>query len=280
MESHVQLISIPLKHGDNVEKLRRKVLRTIQKNEKGNLQGSNVKTVEGIDPSLVKSVLANSQYFVFLLNDGRVCRMPCTSHSQLKEHHISQEITRHARDTSLQVLSDAEYARQLQVQFDQERLGGSGGDRFLGRSGATAAASLGTDDISPYVSLSYMPSLNSNFSYSPSSPPVYIPRSDSGASDRTASNDQSTGRSEGGNSEKKVKKDNKGIWPDLGPVEWLIVKQVRIRSHTIVHVTCSTSCTFNIFNDFIIVSKMYFWFKRVHDALSLCLPFLLSRPRK
>lgn len=234
MESHVQLISIPLKHGDNTEKLRRKILRIIQKSEKGNLQGSNVKTIDGIDPALVKSVLANSQYFIFLLNDGRVCRMACSSHSKLKEHHVSHEMTRHARDTSLQVLSDAEYARQLQVQFDQERLGG--GDRFLGRG---TGASLGADDISPYVSLSYMPSLNSNFSYNPSSPPVYIPQSDSNGSDRggvtsgggAAADSGGNGRNGGENSnEKKTKKESKGIWPNLGPVEWLIVKQVSRRS--------------------------------------------------
>ena len=221
----MQLISIPLKQGDNLEKLRRKILRVIQKNERGNLQGSNIKTIEGIDPSTVKTIVTNSQYIVFLLNDGRVCRMACKSHSQLKDHHISHEMSRQARDTSLQVMSDAEYARQLQAQFNSEAP--SRQERFLDRNS-------GTSDISPYVSLSYTPSLNSNFSYSPSSPPVYVPqlyRLDSnsaakeGAGASNGASGQATGAN-GGTQDKKLKKDKEGVWPDMGPIEWLIVKQV------------------------------------------------------
>ena len=233
MESHIQLISIPLKQGDNMEKLRRKVLKTIQKNERGNLQGNNIKMVDGIDPSTVKTVVTNSQYVVFLLNDGRVCRMPCSSHSRLTDHHISHEMSRQARDTSLQVLSDAEYAKQLQAQFDQEHPTSSS-SRLQGRS------NLGIDsnDISPYVSLSYMPSLNSNFSYPPSSSsPVYIPqfsRSDSsepnkegGATDGATASGGPSSTTET-SSDKKSKKDKEAIWPELGPIEWLIVKQVHV----------------------------------------------------
>ncbi len=234
MESRVQLISIPLKQGDNMEKLRRKVLRTIQKNERGILQANNIKMVDGIDPSMIKTVVTNSQYIVFLLNDGRVCRISCNSHSRLTEHHISHEISRQARDTSFQVLSDAEYARQLQAQFDQEQPANS--SRSL--SSSNAIASMGSNDISPYVSLSYMPSLNSNFSYSPSSSsPVYIPqfsRSDSSEPNKEggASSD-GTNPSGGGpsnstetGSDKKSKKDKEAIWPNMGSIEWPIVKQV------------------------------------------------------
>ncbi len=209
-----------------MEKLRRKILRAIQKNERGNLQGSNIKTIEGIDPSTVKTIVTNSQYIVFLLSDGRVCRMACKSHSQLKDHHISHEVNRQARDTSLQVMSDAEYAKQLQAQFNSERP--SGQERFLDRNS-------GTSDISPYVSLSYMPSLNSNFSYSPSSPPVYVPQlyrldsnsaaaKDGGALNGTGG--QVSATANGDTQDKKLKKDKEGVWPDMGPIEWLIVKQV------------------------------------------------------
>ena len=277
MESKVKLLSVPLKQKDNIEKVRRRILRYLQKNEKCSSNLSNLQSIEGIDAVDVQNVESNSQYLVFLMKDGRVCRMKCSSQSKLTEHHIDEEITRRSRDTSFQVLSDAEYARQLQSQFDQER---------STRGSLGGAAILSVNEISPYVAIpdiQYQSSLNTNFSYTPSSPgysptsppgfytsssPVYSPSSpvpktqvDGTGAGLHGGVSESTKQSGKTSSEKpsahtivprslgvrfssflsenkdtaKQKKEKDGVWPKLGELEWLIVKQVS-KYFIIIHI--------------------------------------------
>ena len=155
---HPLLLNIRIKDGDNTEKIRKRIIRRLKKVEKTGEKGSMTREVDGLASSVVKSVVSNTYCIAFLLTSGRVCRIRCTSQPQVaNKYRATDESNSKNRQTSFQVLSDAEYARQLQLQFDQER--------FASRRGRLALNEPSSYD---YLDLNSMRrnTLNTNFSFS------------------------------------------------------------------------------------------------------------------
>ena len=73
--------------------------------------------------------LSNSRYIIFLTRDGRVCRLRCSSRPELTQQKGDNSVASilnslrrgsGAHGVSFQEESDAEYARQLQAEFEAE----------------------------------------------------------------------------------------------------------------------------------------------------------------
>lgn len=162
-EEKVRLICVKLKSSDSPEKVKSKVLKSLRNAEKhvsqarslGHPLGASTMfeetcTIAELNAESVSQVVTNSKYIVFLLKDGSVCRLKCTSReSTLSKFTTSAFQRSNQPKASFQVLSDAEYARQLQAQFDSEGGGGMGTGRWAGRGGraghgATTEDALGS----------------------------------------------------------------------------------------------------------------------------------------
>ena len=289
METSLQakLISIPLKEGESPEKIKQRILRRLKKLEKSPTTTNHVKDINGLVIDDVYCVVSNSQYIVFLMKDGRVCRLRVSSSSKLTQYQLIPEISsRRSRDPSFQVLSDAEYARRLQAQFDQERSSHPGRfnrelDILRGFNNSTALSYVALPSWNPSSPPPLVPSqLNTNFTVAPSSPtyspaspsyvpgsPVYTPinapysvsfssslqdyqppsplhllepalgrQSSEGAMAATPTpvmgdtqmdmRDASEENKLRFNESSQMSKAKEEVWPDIGTVEWLIVKQV------------------------------------------------------
>ena len=248
----MRLLSIPLKEGDDKDKVRRRVVKKLKQLEQHISSGSasdlTIRVLENLKADNVSRVVANSRYLVFLLKDGRVCRMRCHSRTEASGQQKATEemLKKKARDTPFQLLSDAEYARQLQVEFDRERLLG----------GVHAHHSpLRSEDISPYI---HVPSSDHNWEASidpfiPSAhilPPPFpflhehsddpppttaespapLPRP---TGDRTRSHSRSVrfllpdgGTREGGARGNGGWRQKEEAWPEMGGIQWLVMKKV------------------------------------------------------
>lgn len=155
---HPLLLNIRIKDGDNIEKIRKRVIRRLKKVEKTGEKGSMTREIDGLVSSTVKAVVSNTFCMAFLLTSGRVCRVMCTSQPQVAiKYRATDDTSNKPRQTSFQVLSDAEYARQLQLQFDQER--------YTNRRARQATNEPPSYD---YLDLNTMRrnTLNTNFSFS------------------------------------------------------------------------------------------------------------------
>lgn len=183
--NQVKLLCLGLKDNESAEKVRRKVLKRLKLLEKRQLpadSGGAVRTLPDLDSSDILSVATNSRYLVFLMKDGRVCRVRCCSQAKAPIQP-SEEVLKKPREASFQVLSDAVYARQLQAEFDRERLVPrirvGGGPVRLG-------GALRPEELSPYIppydpSPVVIPDAALSPAYSPPSPtnslssPFYVP---------------------------------------------------------------------------------------------------------
>ncbi len=150
MEDKVRLICVKLKPNETPDKVKAKVLKSLRTAERRHLQPCSLShplgvstlseeacSIAELNAGVVSQVVTNSKYIVFLLKDGSVCRMKCASREETRSK-LSTDVFRRPNQpkTSFQVLSDAEYARQLQAQFDSER--GRGGQRgWAGRGAGT-----------------------------------------------------------------------------------------------------------------------------------------------
>ena len=291
-DRQVKLLCLGLKDNESAEKVRRKVLKRLKLLEKRHHVGTGgaVRTLPGLDSSEIRSVATNSRYLVFLMKDGRVCRVQCSSQARAP-NKPSEEILKKPREASFQVLSDAAYARQLQAEFDRER---SLPRIRLGGGTARLAGALRPEELSPYIppydpSPVVVPDATLSQTYSPPSP-IYspstsfyvpnracvleasLPTSPSGTQSSWPQEDTIqvpvecteppatvepgtavTSSSQNGGQpvtksggviqlgtssfnlprllerNKDVKpKEKEGLWPVLGEIEWLVVKQVRV----------------------------------------------------
>ena len=113
-EIKVVCINYKKSHGGNKvkQKLQKKLGKALD-----NKQISGVKNVHGIKTESVLQVAFNVNYLVLLLKDGRVCRIQCSGNNDVTDNASGYEPGRE----SFQVVSDLEYARVLQRQYDTER---------------------------------------------------------------------------------------------------------------------------------------------------------------
>ena len=137
-EDKVKLLCLKLKSNESPEKVKLKILKGLKKAEKKNIKSctishplqnwtNDVHSIAELNSDDVLKVVSNSHYLVFLLKDGRVCRMRCSSKDYSGKNptsNINQVLRRsNIGGPSFQELSDAECARQLQAQFDSEGRG-------------------------------------------------------------------------------------------------------------------------------------------------------------
>ena len=121
----VSLLCVRVKDTDPPEKVKSKILKGLR-NAEGkssssvsvSVQTKDLQAVAGLSPNDVVKVVSNSRYITFLCEDGRVCRLKCTSKSDTssKKDHSVVDILRRSTPT-FQELSDVEYARQLQTEM-------------------------------------------------------------------------------------------------------------------------------------------------------------------
>jgi len=129
----VRVVCVNIKQTDPPRKIKSKVLRSLRKSEKKTstnsltvsqpLQSWNKEchSVTDIESSDVVKVLSNSRYMVFLMKDGTVGRIKCSSAVGLgsKERSVLDALQRST--PTFQELSDAEYARQLHSEMNSGR---------------------------------------------------------------------------------------------------------------------------------------------------------------
>lgn len=140
-EDKVKLLCVKLKPNDTPEKVKAKILKGLRKAEKKSssscaithpLQNwtNEIHSLGDLDSKNVAKVVSNSRYIAFLMRDGRVCRIRCSSKTPSRRNSVPNvgEILRRSNQAvpSFQELSDAEYAKQLQARFDSERRSGGG----------------------------------------------------------------------------------------------------------------------------------------------------------
>ena len=267
----MRLVSVPLKEDDDKGKVRRRVLRKLKQLERHISAGSSssegpVRVLEGLEADSVASVSANSRYLVFLLKDGRVCRVRCCSRSDAARHKASEDILGKKRDTPFQLLSDAEYARQLQAEFDREHLVGEN---------RVHPPPLRREDISPYIAVAdpswqeeemfdpfvsvagHIPSFSSSpepillTEHTVPEPQMSVPvQSGAPGGSRTSSGLRfglglppvcTCGRGDGGGSSVGSQSgDRRGggqwkrkeeSWPEMGGLQWLVIKKVHVHMY-------------------------------------------------
>ncbi|CAI8017330.1 hypothetical protein GBAR_LOCUS10539, partial [Geodia barretti] len=87
---NVRLVAVSLKKSYSPSKVKSKLLRSIRLSERREQKAppishplsqwrDRVHTLPDLPASQVKQVVSNSRYIVFLLSDGRVCRLAVTS---------------------------------------------------------------------------------------------------------------------------------------------------------------------------------------------------------
>ena len=131
VEDHVRLVSVKLRAGEASHRIKRKVLRSLRNAEKKEHKSAYPPTEQSYSiPDLpsrdVVKVVSNSRFVAFLLQDGRVCRIQCSSYAGSSKEFVEGKWLGAGKEPSFQVFSDAEYARQLQAQFDAESVRGRG----------------------------------------------------------------------------------------------------------------------------------------------------------
>ena len=154
-EESVKLICVKYKSSDSPGKVKMKLLRAMRRAERQSRSPNTTishplqpwtnhcHTIGDLPANDVVITLSNSRYIVFLTKDGRVCRLKCTSKPELSQKSgsaIASLLSSLRRGTSAHGLSfqeesDAEYARQLQAEYEAEShhpLGSGGGSAALG----------------------------------------------------------------------------------------------------------------------------------------------------
>ena len=142
-EERVKLICVKHKSSDSLGKVKSRLLRAMRKAER---RSSGITTIThplqpwtnqchslgALPADDVLMTLTNSRYIVFLTKDGRVCRLRCTSRPEVSKQSGDSSVasilnTLRRRGSSapgqvsFQEESDAEYARQLQAEYEAER---------------------------------------------------------------------------------------------------------------------------------------------------------------
>ena len=152
-EENVKLICVKYKSSDSLGKVKLKLLRAMRKAERRSasvvaithpLQSwtNPCHSIGSLPAEDILVTRSNSRYRVFLTKDGRVCRLRCASRPELAQQKGESSIasilsslrrgsSATAHGLSFQEESDAEYARQLQAQFEAERGGGGGASSHL-----------------------------------------------------------------------------------------------------------------------------------------------------
>ena len=142
-EENVKLICVKHKSSDTLGKVKLKVLRAMRKAERRTssitaithpLQSwtNQCHSIGTLPADDVQMTLVNSRYIVFLTKDGRVCRLRCASRPEVSQQKgensvvsILNTLRRRGSSSqgqvSFQEESDAEYARQLQAEYEAER---------------------------------------------------------------------------------------------------------------------------------------------------------------
>ena len=170
-----KLLCVPFKDSHSTEKIRRRILKRLKKVERKSCSSMFVKTLPEPLANDIHSVSSNSKYVAFLLKDGRVCRMRVSSVTDVATQQFLPDSRRGGpQENDFQVLSDAEYARRLQAQFDQEtndsrsnqtdRFGNSHEMDIIRSDVVRGLPNLSTNALSPYISL---------HSWSPPTSPSY-----------------------------------------------------------------------------------------------------------
>lgn len=130
VEEKVKFVCLKLKPNEHPEKARYKILKSLRNSEKRHSQTAavshplaewceEVHIIPELDAKEVFEVASNSKYVVFLMRDGRVCRIKCMS--KVETNTVSSaDLLKRVNQPSFQELSDAEYARQLQATLDTE----------------------------------------------------------------------------------------------------------------------------------------------------------------
>ena len=137
----MKLICVKYKSSDSPGKVKMKLLRAMRRAERQSRSTNTAithplqpwtnhcHTIGGLPANDVQTVLSNSRYIVFLTKDGRVCRLRCTSRPELSLRGDSaiasllsslRRGTSSAHGLSFQEESDAEYARQLQAEYEAQ----------------------------------------------------------------------------------------------------------------------------------------------------------------
>ena len=152
-EENVKLVCVKYKSSDSPGKVKLKLLRAMRRAERQShsphttithpLQPwtNHCHTIGDLPANNVLITLSNSRYIVFLTKDGRVCRLKCTSRPELSQKSDSAiasllsslrrgTSSSHVHGVSFQEENDAEYARQLQAEYEAHShlslIGGAG----------------------------------------------------------------------------------------------------------------------------------------------------------
>ena len=158
-DENVKLICVKYKSSDSLGKVKLKLLRAMRRAERQSrsvnttishpLQpwNNHCHTIGELPANDILITLSNSRYIVFLTKDGRVCRLKCTSRPELSQKSDSSiasllsSLRRGPSSThglSFQEESDAEYARQLQAEYEAQSHRSSLGHHptYFGRAGS------------------------------------------------------------------------------------------------------------------------------------------------
>ena len=152
-EDNVKLICFKCKSSDTPSKVKMKLLRGMRKAERRGVAISAIShplqpwnnqchSIGALPAEDVLIALSNSRYVVFLTKDGRVCRLRCTSRPSVSQQRHDSSVasilstlrSSSTHHVSFQEESDAEYARQLQAEFEAESQRLLGGASVLGHS--------------------------------------------------------------------------------------------------------------------------------------------------
>ena len=115
-------MSVRYNHGEDAERIRKRVRKKLsrafhsQPQQKG---AKHVRWFSQLPANDIQQVATSSRYVVVLLKDGRVARFKVTPTHEPGPHSGTAKPRPNPR-TSLQVMSDEQYARRLQSMADQE----------------------------------------------------------------------------------------------------------------------------------------------------------------
>lgn len=116
------VVSVRYKHGEDAERIRKRVRKKLTKALQAQPQPTNerhVKRLPQLNANDTKQVATSSRCVVVLLKDGRVARFQMSPTHEPGPHSGTAKTRPNSR-TSLQVLSDERFARQLQSMADRE----------------------------------------------------------------------------------------------------------------------------------------------------------------
>ena len=119
------IVSVRYKHGEDAERIRKRVRKKLTKALHLQPQQSNprhVKRLHQFNANDIQQVATSSRYVVILLKDGRVARFQMSPTHEPGPHNGTTKSRPNSR-TSFQVMSDEQYARQLQSMADWEGRG-------------------------------------------------------------------------------------------------------------------------------------------------------------